>query len=126
MFPTYPLVSLTDIAVLLFLIACKQLYKSMCWSVGPSVHFSYFTFFGVFKQLEGRKVRPTNRLTDTVTYKLSCTTLMAIGLFCFLAMHLQVRRWTPPLPSISNFLPFPSSPREKSSFAAVLFVAKSE
>ena len=39
---------------------------SIRWSVRPLVPLY---FFGVFKQFEGRQVKPTNRLTDPVTYK---------------------------------------------------------
>ena len=75
-----------------FLVACTRLYKSLCWSVSPSVCWlvrrSRFTFGG-FKQFEGRKVRPTNRLTDTVTYRVACTQLMAISLVFSIPTHIH-------------------------------------
>ena len=65
----------------LILVACTRLYKSLCRSVRRSVHRSVtLNFFCVFKQFEGSKVRPTNGLTDTMTYRVACTQLMAIGL----------------------------------------------
>ena len=67
------------------LVACKQLYKSLCQSVYPSVgswvRLSVpLYFFGIFEQFEGKKVRPTVRLTNTVTCIVACTLLIAISL----------------------------------------------
>ena len=76
--------------------------RSVGWSVGPSVTLS---FFCVFKQFEGRKVRPTDGLTNTVTYRVACTRLMAIGLAFFVFPYIEKyvlamvggcrRRWWP-------------------------------
>ena len=50
---------------------------SIRWSVRPLVPLY---FFGVFKQFEGRKDRPTNGLTDTVTLILFSKKLLARNL----------------------------------------------
>ena len=69
----------------LVLVACTRLYKSLCQLVCPSVSpwvrlLVPLYFFGVFEQFKGKKIRPTVRLTDTVTCRVACMRLIAIGL----------------------------------------------
>ena len=53
----------------------------VCLSVGPWVHLLVpLYFFVVFELFEGKKVRPTVRLNDTVTCRAVCMRLVAIGL----------------------------------------------
>ena len=79
------LLSLAHSLFHLVLVACTQLYKSLCQLVCPSVSpwvrlLVPLYFFGVFEQFKSKKIRPTVRLTDTVTCRVACMRLVAIGL----------------------------------------------
>ena len=72
----------------LVLVACTRLYKSLCQlvclSVSPWVHLLVPLYFlGVFEQFNGKKIRPTVRLTDTVSCRVVCMRLEAIGLVIY-------------------------------------------
>ena len=62
-----------ELALKLFLVAWS-IGRSVGRLVGPSVPFYFFV---VFKQSKGRL---TDVLTNTVTFRIACTRLMAIGL----------------------------------------------
>ena len=49
--------------------------------------------FGGFKQFKGRKVTPTDGLTNTLTYRAACTRLMAIGLVFFAPCITNLEPW---------------------------------
>ena len=83
------LLSLAHSLFHLVLVACTRLYKSLCQLVCPSVSpwvrlLVPLYFFGVFEQFKGKKIRPTVRLTDTVTCRVACMRLVAIGLVFYL------------------------------------------
>ena len=83
------LLSLAHSLFHLVLVVCTRLYKSLCQLVCPSVSpwvrlLVPLYFFGVFEQFKGKKIRPTVRLTDTVTTK-SCVHATCSNRPCFLS-----------------------------------------